>query len=939
MKPAENIITEWVKRGVDDIDRWHYMVAKHAPERNQRIVGDEVAAFIPNSINKKISILKDKHLAEENEAKQVELMGQISQQTALLEFVRNPRYKAVILDMIRYKHSEIFGSKPKRNDALYDDLTTLEYAMLSKIGEMAESKLERVGRTEQTDNRSGFTTQDAIEFVSEFEGKVDNQKEIDDFWGYVKAATRFSLEKSYQHGLLSQEYYERVSSMYEYYVPLRDWEVKENVDYSSIVGRSFESKGIVNVVNKTAKGRSSMSSDPLAQIASMAESAAIWGEKNEVRMAAWRMITENKEMTDLFEIRESWMVNVGEVDGDTQWVQTFDPPTKQMKEAGLAKKGKPNDSYRWHKTNKELEEHEVPVYIDGEYIMMYFKGDIGARVASAINNTAGQDEIGRVMRFTGSATRTMAALATSKNPDFMLTNFVRDYLFGVNAYFIRGGNPAALTANIPIAWKVITQMYSSKAVADTGLKQMYEAFREYGGETGWVHMLGIEKQRKKIEKIVKEAEQAHTISPTLAMRKAYNGLNDALDYLAEMSENAMRFAAFKAEVDKYVKRTGKNPSREAYEKAAIAAKELTTNFNRKGEWAQSVNALYAFANASVQGTANLVSLFKENPARALVSTMTTLMLTVIGPMLIYSVGGDDEKQTYDEMSPYVKDNYFVFPGFGDGKLITIAKPHGFRAITSIGTLMIDGIRNGQEPERVLGDWFKNMLTEVSPFNLVGIDKSPLIIPESIPQFMLTATPTALRPLAEVAFNMNFLGNTIEREHVLSSQEGYLPQYLKAKSNTNPIMVGISKTLNNALGGTDDISARYKYNPETQEVEESALRALGDISPAQVEHLFEGYLGGLGRFFNDAFKTTRSVARGEVPETSNVPVVRRFYQGAWGNPAMDHYYQTKKRVRLMEMYVKAFTKNGQQEDVIGLLNFRNSQVMAIHNQYDKMIKET
>ena len=44
---------------------------------------------------------------------------------------------------------------------------------------------------------------------------------------------------------------------------------------------------------------------------------------------------------------------------------------------------------------------------------------------------------------------------------------------------------------------------------------------------------------------------------------------------------------------------------ESAEKAAQLTKNITVNFNKHGEWGQSLNGVYLVFNASVQGTARM----------------------------------------------------------------------------------------------------------------------------------------------------------------------------------------------------------------------------------------------------------------------------------------------------------------------------------------------
>jgi hypothetical protein len=63
------------------------------------------------------------------------------------------------------------------------------------------------------------------------------------------------------------------------------------------------------------------------------------------------------------------------------------------------------------------------------------------------------------------------------------------------------------------------------------------------------------------------------------------------DYNTTM-ENAIRLAAYKVGLDKGMSK----------EQAASLAKNLTVNFNKKGQISNQMGAWYAFFNAAVQGT-------------------------------------------------------------------------------------------------------------------------------------------------------------------------------------------------------------------------------------------------------------------------------------------------------------------------------------------------
>ena len=60
----------------------------------------------------------------------------------------------------------------------------------------------------------------------------------------------------------------------------------------------------------------------------------------------------------------------------------------------------------------------------------------------------------------------------------------------------------------------------------------------------------------------------------------------------EIAENSARFETYKIGIQQ-----GKSRR-----ESALSAKNITVNFNKKGEWGQYIDQLFLFANAGMQGT-------------------------------------------------------------------------------------------------------------------------------------------------------------------------------------------------------------------------------------------------------------------------------------------------------------------------------------------------
>lgn len=933
-KPMIDKVGEWAKKGIKRAETELYVMAKHAPERNRMIVSREARDKVLYNLdlelrkteNKRKTATDPKKIAGIDKASEV-LRNEI-------DFINNEKNSALINMIIENGYDVVFNQGGR--GVIPDNLTTLEYMMAVNAQKKIIGSLESISQSELGNNRSGMSDIDAAEIVKEFEKRVQ-PSEITEFWKLVNAATQFSLDKSRKYGLISDETYKATKGMYKYYVPLRSWAEKEKIDYQDIFGSNYLGHEILNTVNKQAEGRTSLADNPFGFIASMAESSVVSGNKNEVRRNAWRLIKNNGDMTDLFLIKNSWEINVADPEDAPMWEETFVPPTQEQLDLGIARPLPPNNAYKWHKTKGELEKHQVPVYVDGNRVIMEFKGTIGPRVAAAING----ENVVRWAHTDGIAqfTRVMAALKTSKNPDFMLTNFLRDFYFGNMAYYVRGGNPLMLTYNLGRSWAAIHKDFT-KGKEDPYLKQMYEDFKMNGGQTGYVYMLGEEKYEKKIERMVKQANEVGRISPAIAAKRTFNILNHGLDYLAHMSEDAMRFSVYLTEVERMMKESSTTAPTEAIKKqGALAAKDATTNFNRKGRYGSQTNAFYAFFNASIQGTTNYVKLAKENPARFITANLVLMGIrTAFTAWCLSLIGGDDDDEGYAALSDYIKENNFVIPA-GGGKFVTIPLPHGARAFTNIGPLALEVLSGRRKAGKATDDYLRSIVSEVSPFNLVGLDKNAFIIPTNFKEGILTIMPTAVRPLAEVAANIDFMGRPIEKKNFLSTDDDKVPRFQNAYASTNKILIGVAKYLNELGGGNAERSAGMHINKsgENWTVEESKVWGAFDVSPAYTEHILESYFGGVGRFVNDLYKTAVSASKGEVPAKQNIPVFRRLYQEPYETKAWQNFYEIRKRVLNTDGSIKAAKDVGNQSEYVGLNNAYNIELAMKFDTYNKVIR--
>lgn len=87
----------------------------------------------------------------------------------------------------------------------------------------------------------------------------------DEWWNAVNAATKSSLKKRYDSGLMSKAAYEHTRDMFKYYIPLKGWDSNVAAKEYEYMSNSRGQTGSPRMI--TAKGRSSVADDPIATLA------------------------------------------------------------------------------------------------------------------------------------------------------------------------------------------------------------------------------------------------------------------------------------------------------------------------------------------------------------------------------------------------------------------------------------------------------------------------------------------------------------------------------------------------------------------------------------------------------------------------------------------------------------------------------------------------
>lgn len=706
----------------------------------------------------------------------------------------------------------------------------------------------------------------AKDMVNDFEGRFDTRA----LWERVNAATKETLRKSYESGMMSRDTYDKVSKMFNHYIPLRGWDVDTAEDVFEYLNSETSP---VNSVLKSAKGRRSMSDDPLATIGNMAESAILQGNRNLMKQNFLNMAINHP--TDVLTVREAWYVkdpNTGEwilsfpnieenddADAIARKVEEHEERMNMLKENGEATKVKEGLNIDYRISARQAKEHIVNVKRNGKDYLVFVNGN--PRAAQAVNGMTNPSvETNKLLEGISRFNRQLAANFTNRNPAFVLSNLSRDLIFAVSAVNIKEGGTYArrFATNIPRAMRVIARNLRGKGDANHADDALFEEFLNNGGETGYTSLHSVDEYKRMVSR---------ELNKITGKRDYFRAVRASAQFFSMMNrwaEDVSRFTTYMTSREQ-----GKTISESVND-----AKEVTVNFNKKGAGAKTSGVfgwtsglfrnLYLFFNAAVQSLANFTRLAKKNP-KAFYTTLggfTTVgfLVPMLNGIAISMLGGDDDEDYYGNLPEWVRRNNLCLYA-GNGKFITIPLPIELRAFYGLGEMAYQATVGKDETS---GDRIAyqaiNQITELLPINPLGNNGD----------LVTTLMPDVLSPFWQIYENKDFTGKPIYRQNAFNET---MPEWTKAYNSTSDWLVKLSEWANELAGGD-----KYK--------QADVMEPIMNWNPAKVEHLFESYFGGMAKTFNQAAKTlaggVESVLQGEKSDDLqwyNTPVLNRFINDA------------------------------------------------------------
>ena len=770
---------------------------------------------------------------------------------------------------------------------------TMEDVSLFLHAQHAKERNEQVARVNQDkpDGGSGMLTADAANVIAATPSEL---KALANEFRQITEMTKQTLLSS---GVVAQDMVDAWESAYSNYVPLKGGPNEK-------ASKAGTGKGLaVNAKMKRALGHGQREGGEwiAENILADYERAVMLAEKNRVGHHLIKMALEvgRDDLITIgkpekrailkdsvaYEVRyHGSVVNVFNTleaakafkDGELRSSKTRSP-----NDFTITKSSDPSVIYS---ASPMLQDNEVNVYVNGHAVRLQINDELLAR---AYKNM-GQEAMGTILTAGRMLNGYLSKIYTGYNPEFILTNIVRDFTTGLANITGEEGAMFAGKAMTNYARSFGTLLRYAHNGTETKWIKMY---REDGGNTGAAYLSDMERLGKEIKT---EYDAAKGFTQNLkdgnkvgmwnaAMRNLFNLTLHHVDKINQAGENAMRLAIYQTAIESGQTRAA----------AASLAKNSTVNFNRRGELGQQANALFLFFNAGVQGTASLAHAHVKGKHREQAWAVSSGIIA-LGYMIASALGDDDE---YDKLSDYEKSRNMMIKS-GDG-WTKIPIPYGYGFFWNLGRTMADAVRKddfGKMPWHVASSF----VGEFTPFGgVVAGDK-----PDA--RQLNYALPTVFQIIGAPIVNRTGMGSPIFPE---SSYDPSKPDYLKMWRNTK--------------GSIADELAQV-------------LKPVAEVSPEVLKYYGRTFTGGAGAFVGSTFDAGKLTYEGADLEVKEMPFVRKFYKEVSVSDARGAYYSAKNEAKEAENELNRARKAGDFKTVAELRT-NNQELLALDRYADSLQK--
>lgn len=733
----------------------------------------------------------------------------------------------------------------------------------------------------------------------------------------AEAMKLVSLTRQYmvEGGLEKRSTIEAWEAMYEHYVPLNGLAEDEFDGETNSYPSGGAGMAIYGPSSKKARGRSSKTGVNILGSMAMQTAAVMQrARKDQAMLSLYRMAENNPNE------------NVWSVHGPGNRLTVMG---QELSDEAMRNR---NDV--------------VPLRINGRQHFIRFKNENHAKALKGMTT----EQLNFVTRLYSKYSTFLRNSFTVWNPSFFLPNFIRDVqsaLFNAAAEIDREGGileGMGLTAtefNKKLMGTTLSALMSLLGKASLGLNMNAEMqgyvdeWMAAGGRTGWSYSDTL----NKVVSDLNDKSRGRTKAGA-RLGKAWGwtvgGVASYVEGINEAFENSIRLAAYIE-----ARKAGATKNR-----AAELSKNITVNFNKSGEVSPSINAMYLFFNAAMQGVDRFGQTFmtqkrkvpktENNPdggGRRGITAAQKMGVGMVGISFAQTVfnilmsGRDDDDELYykKDIPDYRKQrNFVIFTGQRDN--VQVPLPYGINIFSNVGMTLAElcfGITDVDDAALFLA------ISANSSFNPIAFGHG-----DNVGSYAATTlSPTFLKPFVEVAMNETYFGTPVYREQYDFGTE--VPEYTLSY-RAPEWMVEINKALNEASGGKEYISGDMDFNPDP------------------IYYLIQSMLGGSGKFFSETFDlgyTGYKVIENAINETdentgflealektekpklrrSDIPILKLIYADPNRFYDFDLFEKNSKEVRQYRNQADKYLEQ-KTDDVEGL------DFTGIGNKEEGLIKE-
>jgi len=759
---------------------------------------------------------------------------------------------------------------PERNAAMLAkeqerraaQIASLEEQILSSDNEAEVARLE--GKLEQLNEApfryietgSGMTDAQAQQVLDNAEeaGNADQYEEIaDQVYTMLDEMRQGMVDK----GLLDEQSKADWEATYQFYVPLKGFQDTDGTNTGGPGSAGFNIRGPESM---KARGRVSLPQNPLLMAIKDAESKIIRAEKNKVAQRLLKLVESYQSSEwNVYnnKFRAPSLTDPGEMQTLEQMQRDINPRT------GLPR--------------------YLQIKRGGQTFFVEIKNPALAKQLHQADpqtlNSAGE-VMGHILKASRKINNFRRKMIINYNPSWGLVNPIRDIETGL-AFLLSEQSKLdgrvkghKLVGKVFLGWKKAYLAYrrhqldlEAKSPEQQEIFGYIDDYIADGAPTGLATMKDLDQLRSDIEKEL-GAQPMRVWGTDIKIA----GAPDFRNYAKKKMERFIDLVeAFNIATENAIRLSSYIESRKAgipRLDAATLAKDLTTNFNRKGEYSSQIDAMYLFFNAAIQGNVNmkdaLVGSTSAKDKASLLGIKATRNLfyglfafgfgrTMMNIMMAEE--DDDGESKYKDFNPFTLQTTATIMGWTpEDTAVGLPLPYGWGWVDNMGRIMAEQMMGIRDPAESAVDALTVSLHHFSPrtFHAVRDDIDGL---GAGIQASIGVAPDALAFVAEQGMDVNFFGAPV----VIPTPYTDPPASSVAKRGTLEVFKSFASGLNDLTGGTDSVSGVI------------------DISPDRLQHAFDWMLGGLGRFGTDAVDTAQKTMTPEDDlAESDFPISRRFY---------------------------------------------------------------